>query len=332
MHARLIEHLRCPECRERLLLEQPEYHVERIRSGWLACERDRHRYPIRGFIPRFVPESNYADNFAMQWNKFRRTQLDSCSGHPISAKRFWQATGWTPGQVAGQWVLDAGCGAGRFAEIALQAGANVIALDYSSAVDACYENLAHHPNLNVVQGNIYALPLARGLFQRVYSLGVLQHTPDVERAFAALPPMLADGGAICVDFYMKSWKNVLLPKYWLRPVTKRVPHPRMLAFLESWVPRMFALSRALSRTPLVGRGLRRFVPVVNYEGILPLSEQQHLEWSLLDTFDWFAPAYDNPQTPRTVARWLQRAGVQQAEVLSAGHLVGRGIVVHAPGH
>ena len=37
-----------------------------------------------------------------------------------------------------------------FAEIALSSGANVVALDYSSAVNACYLNLKEHPNLHVV--------------------------------------------------------------------------------------------------------------------------------------------------------------------------------------
>src|SRR3990172_9798905 len=115
MRLQLIEHLRCPQSGQRLLLEQPEYREEYIHSGWLVSECGQHRYPIRDFIPRFVPESNYAYNFGMQWNKFRQTQLDSYSGHPISANRFWKATGWRPEDIAGQWVLDAGCGGGRFA-------------------------------------------------------------------------------------------------------------------------------------------------------------------------------------------------------------------------
>jgi uncharacterized protein YbaR (Trm112 family) len=162
MHPELLEILRCPQTGRRLVLEQSEYRRERIYSGRLVSEGGEHRYAIRDFIPRFVPESNYTDNFGMQWNKFRRTQLDSYSGHPISANRFWRATGWRPANLFGQWVLDAGCGAGRFAEVALQAGAKVIALDYSSAVDACYANLNHHPNLHVVQGDIYALPFPKG--------------------------------------------------------------------------------------------------------------------------------------------------------------------------
>lgn len=324
MRTELLEILRCPNTGQRLALEQPAPAGGEIDEGWLASADGRHRYPVRGGIPRFVPASNYADNFGMQWNAFRHTQLDSHSGLPISAERFWKATGWRPEELAGQWLLDAGCGAGRFAEIALQAGAKVVALDYSSAADACLANLGRHPNLHVVQGDIYALPLPPGFFPHVYSLGVLQHTPDAARAFAALPPMLAPGGRLCVDFYEKSWKSLLQPKYWLRPLTKRLPKARLFAALQASVPALLALSRLLGKVPLAGRGLKRLVPVADYRGILPLSEQQHLEWSLLDTFDWLAPAFDRPQTAATLRRWLEEAGLEQAETLKAGHLVGRG--------
>jgi len=331
MRVEILELLRCPQCAGRLTLQDAHTLDGRVESGSLLCAGGEHRYPIRSFIPRFVSGSNYADNFGFQWNKFRQTQLDSYSGHSISAERFWKATGWTAQQIAGQWVLDAGCGAGRFAEIALQAGAKVVALDYSNAIDACYANLKQHPNLHPIQGNIYALPLAPESFPYVYSLGVLQHTPDVSAAFAALPPMVAEGGRLSVDFYEKSWGSALLPKYWLRPVTKRMPQERLFALLEVWVPRLWSLSCVLGRIPVAGRGLRRLVPVVNYTGVLPLSKQQQLEWALLDTFDWYGPAYDSPQTARTLARWSRQAGLQQIEVTRAGHLVARGVMVHAAG-
>jgi ubiquinone/menaquinone biosynthesis C-methylase UbiE/uncharacterized protein YbaR (Trm112 family) len=327
----ILELLRCPHCAGRLALTEAHTVGERIESGSLACAGGHH-FPVRNFIPRFVAAANYADSFGFQWNRFRRTQLDSFSGHPISADRFWKATGWTPQQIAGQWVLDVGCGAGRFAEVALVAGAQVVAIDYSSAIDACYANLSEHPNLHAVHGDIYALPLRKAGFPYVYSLGVLQHTPDVAAAFAALPPVVSDGGRLAVDFYEKSWKSRLLPKYWLRPITTRMSQQRLFALLEAWVPRLWSLSCALGRIPLAGCALQRLLPVVNYSGALPLTREQHLHWSLLDTFDWYAPAYDNPQSARTLDRWSQQAGLQQIEVTKAGHLVARGVVVHAAGH
>ncbi len=194
MKTELLELLRCPNTGQRLHLEGANENPLEIDAGSLVSEDGQHRYPVLGGIPRFVPQSNYADNFGMQWNHFAKTQLDSHSGHSISADRFWKATDWSPTEMKNQWVLDVGCGSGRFAEIALSTGAKVVGLDYSSAVDACYANLKHHPNLHVVQGDIYALPFAPESFQFVYSLGVRQHTPDVAKAFAALPPMVRRGG------------------------------------------------------------------------------------------------------------------------------------------
>ena len=322
MNPELLAILRCPKTGQQLRYEESAGEVEPesllITQDWCHC------YPIRNGIPCFVPQSNYADNFGMQWNHFRKTQLDSHSGYPISSERFWKATGWPPEAMKDKWVLDVGCGAGRFAEVALRVGANVVALDYSSAVDACHENLKNHPNLHVVQGDIYSLPFAPGSFDYVYSLGVLQHTPDVEAAFAALPPMVRPGGALCTDYYWKRFRTLMHAKYLFRPITRHVSQAKLFAFLEKSVPAMLATSRALARVPMVGRGLKRIVPVADYTGIFPLSEQQLHEWGLLDTFDMLAPTYDNPQTVATVRRWMENAGLVDVEVLHAAHLVARG--------
>lgn len=326
MRVELLSLLRCPESGQRLSLESGGTSICRgqVDTGYLVSTDGRHRYPIRTGIPRFVPESNYADNFGMQWNIFARTQLDSSSGQSISAERFWKATLWHPASLRDRWVLDVGCGSGRFAEIALGAGAKVVALDYSSAADACYANLRHHDNLHVVQGDIYCLPFAPESFDFVYSLGVLQHTPDVGRAFAALPPMLANEGRLCVDYYERSLKGGLLPKYWLRPITTRLPKTLLFAILERLVPVLLPVSQAISRVPVIGPLLQRAVPVANYKGIYSLNDTQLSEWALLDTFDMLAPAFDQPQTAKIARTWLESAGLFDISVEKAGHLVARG--------
>jgi SAM-dependent methyltransferase len=324
MKTELLDLLRCPQSGQILEVVECIYKDGEIQSGWLVSQDGLHRYPIRDCVPRFVPESNYSDSFGLQWNKFGKTQLDSYSGHPISAKRFWDETGWKKEDIAGQWVLDAGCGAGRFSEIALSAGAKVVAIDYSNSVDACHENLKKYANLHVVQGDIYSLPFARGCFHFVFSLGVLQHTPDVALAFAALPSMLSGGGRLCVDFYEKSWKSRLLPKYWLRPLTKRISKMKLLLMLEHIVPILLPISRLVGHFPIFGNPLKKMLPVANYYGSLQLDDTQQLEWSILDTFDWFSPEFDNPQKSKTVQLWIENAEMENIEVLHEHHLVGRG--------
>lgn len=324
MKTELLEMLRCPRTGKKLAIESNDNFTEEIKNGMLISEDGMHRYPIINGIPRFVDQVNYAENFGSQWNMFRKTQLDSYSGVPISADRFWLATNWNPDALSGQWVLDVGCGAGRFAEVALKAGAKVVALDYSSAVDACYENLKDHQNLYVVQGDIYALPFGDGVFPYIYSLGVLQHTPDVAKAFNSLPPKLSPGGYLCVDYYWKRLRTVLNAKYLLRPFTKRMDHQKLFTFLQPKIPALLVMSRCLGAVPFIGKGLKRLVPVADYDGIFPLTKEQLREWALLDTFDALGPQFDSPQTFATVRRRFEEAGFINIEVGHWGHLVGRG--------
>ena len=63
MKRELLERLRCPKTKRRLILEVREPNADCIENGWLVSVDGQHRYPIRNGIPRFVPEANYADNF-----------------------------------------------------------------------------------------------------------------------------------------------------------------------------------------------------------------------------------------------------------------------------
>ena len=113
-----------------------------------------------------------------------------------------------------------------------------------------------------------------------------------------------------------------MPKYWLRPLTKRISQPVLFAALGWLVPLMLPISRSLGRVPVAGLYLKRVVPVENYEGIHPLIESQLLEWALLDTFDMLAPAYDQPQTAAAVRRWLEQVAMRER---SADRMASRGV-------
>ena len=86
----------------------------------------------------------------------------------------------------------------------------MVGLDYLSAIAACCKNLKENPNLHVVQAKIYDAPFAPNSFEYVYSLGVLQHIPDVKNAFSDLPPLAVKGGGLCVDLYEKSVKKLFI--------------------------------------------------------------------------------------------------------------------------
>lgn len=324
MKVDLLNVLRCPVTGGKLHLRNARESEGEIEAGELVNEDESQCYPIVNFVARFVSAENYAENFGLQWNRFRRTQLDSHTGLPISRDQFYEFSGWTPAELAGKRVLDVGCGAGRFAEVALAAGAWVVAVDYSSAVDACWTNHRLHPRLNVVQGNIYHLPFKPGSFDFVYCIGVLQHTPDVRGAFMSLPAQLTRAGRLVVVLYAKLLLDLLWPKYWLRPITKRVTPERLFRLVETMVPVLLPVSQLVSLIPIVGRKLRYAIPVANHQGDWPLSKAQVHEWAVLNTYDMFSPAHDHPQSARTLQWWFEQAGLEDIWVGRIKLMVGRG--------
>ncbi len=323
MHRQTLPLLCCPECGGPLSLKNDTGH-DPVETGELVCDDCTLGYPITDGIARFVPQSNYAHNFGVQWNMFDRTQLDSHSGVPISRTRFDGYTGWSDAELDGQLVLDAGCGAGRFAEIALQKGARVVAIDFSHAIDAARRNLKDKGEIDFIQADINALPFAKGTFGHAYCLGVLQHTPDPAKSFADLAAVVSPEGKLAIDVYPAGWKNVFFAKYWIRPITRRLGAERSYRLVERLFPALYRASRAVCAIPVAGHYLRYLIPVVNYHGVYPLDDRQQREWALLDTFDMWAPAYDQPQTMATVRKWFETAGFTAIEVFHAGFFVGRG--------
>ena len=323
MEAELIELLRCLVCHSPLETTEAKYANNRIESGLLVCKGCSNSYPIVQSVPRFVSADNYCKNWGLQWNRFRLTQLDSYTGHPISRERFLGSTGWSREDLNMKSVLDVGCGAGRFAEIALSLGAIVTAVDYSSAVDACFQNLKHHPLFNVIQGDIYNLPFQCSTFDYIYCLGVIQHTPDVMGSLKALASLLKPGGELVVDVYLRNWLNFLHPKYWLRPLSVRLSPDKLFSIVERCVPSLLVTSLFIGKIP-GGRYLRRFIPIANYDGVYPLNNNQLLEWAILDTYDWLSPRYDQPQTPTSLRAGLEAAGLEGVQVFRCAHLVGKG--------
>jgi SAM-dependent methyltransferase len=321
------EHLRylcCPACRGTLALEQAEYGSDnRVEAGDLRCHGCGARYSVVRYVPRFVSGQNYADGFGLEWNIHRRTQYDRTSGIDLSERRFYEETNW-PTRLENEVVVEAGSGSGRFTEVVLRTGATVLSLDYSSAVDANYASNGDHENLLLVQGDLFNMPFPRGLADRLFCFGVLQHTPDPPLGFESLTQYVRPGGAIVADIYAKTFvKYALATKYWVRPVTRRIPPAALYRLTARYVDLMWPLARQIRRIPRFGRSLNWRLLIGDYSDVTH-DDEVLKEWARLDTFDMLSPRYDKPASFRTVQRWCSEVGLASAEVLTRSIFIIRG--------
>jgi len=312
MYPSLLKRFVCPTCRSnRLALSGTESVTpDQIESGLIECQNCSSAYPVVRGLPRFVSASNYAESFGFQWNRHARTQLDSYSGLPISRNRVFGVTRWKT-DLRGECILEAGSGAGRFTEVLLGTGAEVVSFDYSVAVDANYKNNGSNSNLHLFQGDIFNIPLEKASFDKVFCLGVLQHTPDPAAAFASLANHVRPGGVLAVDAYTRNFAAWMQWKYLLRPLTKRLSQQTLYGLIESLTPLLVPVAKLLRR--IGGRAGARLVPIVEYSH-LGLSPELNRQWAILDTFDMYSPAHDHPQSLADVRGWFESAGFTEIDV------------------
>lgn len=303
----LIQWLCCPDCGGDLAIEASRLENESVAEGSLTCTQCAAHFPVVRGIPRFVESDEYVKSFSYEWNKWSTVQLDTVRGFRESEDTFVEKTGFLPEQLENKLVLDAGCGSGRFSEVASRWGARVIGVDFSFAVEAAQRNLSGRENVDIIQADIFRLPFKKGVFDIIFSIGVLHHTCDTRKAFLALPPLLKDGGEIAVWLYYYPDKLYCKASDFWRAVFRHVPS----RILYAWCWLLVVLLSNVYRKPFMSRA-----PWGHLRRVLPVNVHPDFHWRVLDTFDWYSPRYqDKDNSAPRVVRWFREAGLRDIEIL-----------------
>jgi SAM-dependent methyltransferase len=287
--------LRCLDCQSKLKQEDDA----------LVCLRCSRRYPIVKGVPRFVDQQFYTGSFGFQWLKHNKTQLDDENSRR-SEKDFILRTRLTPEDLKGKLVLDVGCGMGRYAEVATRWGAYVVGIDLSQAVEAAAGNLAER-NAAILQADAFRLPFAPESFDIIYSLGVLHHTPDCERAVKGLAQFLKPEGILSVWLY-SAYNPWYRTSDTYRKMTRRMSPGLLHTFCYGTIP-LYGLHTVLRKIPLLGKPVSG---AIRY--LVPMSFNPDPEWRVLDTFDWYSPWYQSKHTYEEVFRWFESCGLRDLTV------------------
>ena len=108
----------------------------------------------------------------------------------------------------GRKVLEIGVGMGSDFVRWARAGADAHGVDLTDhAIELTERRLAHEGlSADLRRADAESLPFEDATFDKVYSWGVLHHTPDTERAIGEAIRVLRPGGELCIMLYARiSW-------------------------------------------------------------------------------------------------------------------------------
>jgi 2-polyprenyl-3-methyl-5-hydroxy-6-metoxy-1,4-benzoquinol methylase len=282
--------------------------------------RSGHEYPVINGIPRFVSKENYASAFGLQWNTFRKTQLDSINRMDISRSRLERCLGQAIEELKGKSLLEVGCGAGRFTEILVPSGAEVHSVDLSNAVEANKENIGNASNFAIAQASVYALPFPDQAFDIVICLGVIQHTPSPEKTIESLWKKVKPGGFLVIDHYRwrLSYYSNLKPLY--RQYLKRLKPEKSLKLVTKLTDFFFPLHWKWRNKKMLWWLLHRISPLIEYIHEYPeMSYQEHYELSKLDSYDSLTDYYKHLRTPGQIEKQMKQLGARNIWINVGGN-------------
>lgn len=327
MKLHLLPVLACPDCggdlAYRKLKLQPRENEE-IEEGELYCAKCRQVFPIVDSIPRLYPSGELdarvvrtRESFGWEWLRYpgsREADLGIFLEETQTGGEDWE----------GRFVLDAGCGMGRYAKVALSLGAQVVAFDLSDSILRLIPHARENAGLHLVQGNLHKPPFKKGVFDIVYSQGVIHHTSDTRLAFDRIAPLVKPGGRLSVWVYgtpgsyasfstnplraSRTALKSLLPPVWLAVWCRQILSDALRAFttrMPVWL--LYALCY-----PLTVLGA---IPFLKY---LTFSVEPEFKVRLIENFDWLAPPFQSKHTKEEVGAWFEEAGFSVVKRLPHG--------------
>lgn len=275
------------------------------------------RFRVAGGIPRFIPTEDYAAPFGLQWRRYRRTQLDSYTGVPLSRVRLERCLGAPLESLGDKSVLEVGSGAGRFTELLIPHCGALVSMDMSSAVEANLLNCGEVGAYTLLQGDVRRPPLRKRSFDVVVCLGVIQHTPVPESTIAELASYVKPGGRLVIDHYAYRSQRFgallsFFSLHWvLRAIAKRLPAEAGLRFTNAFTAISDPIRRATSRSPQLDRlAARVFCSACYYASIPELPPRICREWNELDTHDAMTDWYQHKRKPEELEACLAGLGFE----------------------
>jgi SAM-dependent methyltransferase/uncharacterized protein YbaR (Trm112 family) len=329
MKVDLLRYLACPACGSDVTSDRPIAHDEEVVTGTLCCLRCSRTFPIVRGVPRMNHSmaglTSVAESFGYEWKAHHAGAFESTTLFGRTLDEDWDyylaGLGIVDADVRGAVAFDGGCGSGRLTRQIGDHGAKVvIGMDINDAVDEAHSHCRDRPNVAIVQGNVFAPPFKRGLFDLVWSNGVIHHTPDAARAHRALGGLVKPGGRLYVWVYPKRFN----PFRFVKDVFDRLRITRLPA------PALVVIAKAIAYPSWVL--LQGYRAVRTLKPLRPRSawarrtvRGRRIDELKLTWFDALSPEHDSRHSQQEVIGWFAQQGFTGIEPIEEPKVGVRGI-------
>lgn len=139
--------------------------------------------------------------FGSEWTRFSQSELNACEASILFSSYF----SLVPLNEINKdsFVADFGAGSGRWAKIVAPMVKKLICIEPSEAVEVCKRNLSDFQNVDVRHETIQNCSIQDNSLDFAYSLGVLHHIPDTEKALRDCVKKLKIGSPILIYLYYR---------------------------------------------------------------------------------------------------------------------------------
>jgi SAM-dependent methyltransferase len=273
-------------------------------------------------LPQEVQQT--VDAFGWEWNTVNDQIQDTYMTDKALFLDFIYPT--TEDFFEGKFVLDAGCGMGRFLKLGAEFGSDdIIGVDLSQSVDAAYRNTRSLPNAHVIQADVLDLPFS-SKFDYIFCVGMLHHMQNPEEGFSQLVELLGEEGRLSVWVYSQEnngWViNLVSPLR--KHITSHLPKPLLYAISHFLGLVLYSCIRLIYKPANENRfGLRvgRLLPYSNY-----LYYTSRLTYASLVSvvFDHLVPQLANYVSKEEIRSWFREANLSDVIITSRNNMSWRG--------
>lgn len=246
--------------------------------------------------------------FGDEWSRFKQENLAD-SDRELMYGDYFNVFPWH--EISKDSVgADVGCGSGRWASMVASKVGHLHLVDASpDALDVARKNMVQFSNCSFHNASLDDMPFPNESLDFAYSLGVLHHVPDTEKAIFSVSKKIKSGGKFLAYIYYKFdnrplwyralWKisDVMRSVICRMPYSLRYSISQVLAALVYW---------PLSRTALLIEKL--YKPLLN----LPLFWYRNKSFYSLrtDALDRFGTRLEHRFTRKQIEEMLKAAGFQ----------------------